>query len=85
MLADVFGEKPEDQITALLKQGILTTISAVGLRVAQMLATVQLYGDPGWRTKQINLHATPAIECNWQLRIQTKLSVRCGQSFESSI
>ena len=85
MLADVFGKKPEDQIAVLLKQGIFTTISPVGVRVAQMLATVQFDGDSGRRAKQINLHATPAIEWNRQLRIQTKLSVRCGQGFESSI
>ena len=62
VLADVFGEKPENQIAALLKQGVFTTISSIGVRVAQMLATVQFDGDSGRRTKQINLHATPAIE-----------------------
>jgi len=85
MLADIFGKKPEDQIGVLLKQGIFTTIAPVGVRVAQTLATVQFDGDSGWCAKQINLHATPAIEWNWQLRIQAKLSVRCRQSFESSM
>jgi hypothetical protein len=37
VLADVFGKKPENQIAVLLKQGIFTTISPVGVRVAQML------------------------------------------------
>jgi hypothetical protein len=85
VLADVFGKKPKDPIAVLLKQGVFTTISPVGIRVAQVLASVQFDGDSGSRTKQINLHATPAIEWNRQLYVQTKLSVRCGQSFESSI
>ncbi len=85
MLADIFGKESEDQIAVLLKQGIFTTISPVGVCVTQMLATVQFDGDSRWRAKQINLHATPAIEWNRQFCIQTKLSVRCGQGFESSI
>jgi hypothetical protein len=85
VLADVFSKKSEDQIAVLLKQGIFATISPVGLRVAQMVATVQFDGDSGRRAKQINLHPTPAIAWNRQLCIQTKFPVCCGQSFESSI
>ena len=41
MLADIFGKESEDQIAVLLKQGIFTTISPVGVCVTQMLATVR--------------------------------------------
>jgi hypothetical protein len=33
ILADVLGKEPEDQITVLLKQRILATVSTVGVSV----------------------------------------------------
>jgi hypothetical protein len=58
VLADVFGKKPENQIAVLLKQSIFTAISPVGVRIAEMLATVQFDGDSAkprglvaWRSK----------------------------------
>jgi hypothetical protein len=44
-LANVFGKEPENQITVLLKQSILAAVSPVGLRVAKMLADIQLDGN----------------------------------------
>ena len=64
ILANVLGEKPEDQIAVLLKQGIFSTISPVGVRVAQMLAAVQFNGESGLHTQEVDLHATPTIEWN---------------------
>ncbi len=46
-LSDVFGEKPQHEVTVFLQQCILAAIPAVGVRVFKMLPSVEFDHEPG--------------------------------------
>ena len=52
--AEVFGQKPQNEIAALLKQLVLASIPPVCGPVGEMLRTIQLHCHASVRTKEIH-------------------------------
>ena len=82
VLAEVFGQKPQHEIAALLKQLILASISPVGDPVGEMLRTIQLHCHVGVRTKEIHFKGPCTIKRDGQFRIDSEPSLRRGERFE---
>jgi hypothetical protein len=45
LLADVFGEEPQDEVAVLLKELVLSSVAAVGGRIRGVLRAVEVYRD----------------------------------------
>jgi hypothetical protein len=45
LLADVFGEEPQDEVAVLLKELILSPVAAVGGRIREVLRAIEFYRD----------------------------------------
>ena len=61
-LADVLGEEPQYKIAILLQQHVFTPIAAIGLGIAQMLATVELDRQALGIAEQIDFHSALTVK-----------------------
>lgn len=46
VLANVFGEEPQDEVAVLLQELILPSVAAVGDRIREVLRAIEFYRDP---------------------------------------
>ena len=63
--AEVFGQKPQHEIAALLKQLVLASIPPVRGPVSEMLRTIQLHCHASVRTKEIHFKGPCTIKREW--------------------
>ena len=69
LLADIFCQKTQHKIAALLKQGILAAITAVGIRVGEVLRAIQFDRQTRLRIQQVNFHLPAFVKWDGQLRV----------------
>src|SRR6478735_1669319 len=81
--AEVFGQKPQHEISALLKQLVLPPVAPVRDTVGEMLRTIQLHGHASVRTQKIDLHAPCAIERKGQLCVDSEPPLRRQKRLEA--
>ncbi len=62
LLADVFGEEPQDEVAVLLKELILSPVAAVGGRIREVLRAIEFYRDACILTEQVNFERPKSIE-----------------------
>jgi hypothetical protein len=60
--ADILRQKPQNEISVLLQESILPTISPVRFGIGQVLRAVEFDHDTTVRVKEVHLHSAPAIE-----------------------
>lgn len=60
--AEVFGQKPQHEIAALLKQLVLASVAPVRDAVGEMLRTIQLHGHASVCTEEIDLQVAGTIK-----------------------
>lgn len=80
--AEVFGEKPQHKIAALLQQLVFASVAPVRGPVGEMLRTIQLHCDARLRTKEIDLQVPCAIKRDGQLHVEAESPLRCWQRLE---
>ena len=50
MLAHIFGEEPQHEVTVFLQEKVFAPVATVSLGISQMLTAVELDSDAGIRT-----------------------------------
>jgi len=84
-LADILGQEPQHEIAVLLKQGVFTPISTIGLRIDQVLQSVQFYSQARIGIQQIHFHFALSVKRNWQFNVQAELTGGLQQRFQTMI
>ena len=65
ILAEVVGQKPQHEISALLEQLVLPPVAPVRETVGEMLRTIQLHCHASVRTKEIHFKGPCTIKREW--------------------
>lgn len=82
MPTQILGQEPQHEVAVLLKQPVLATIAAIGLRVAEMLRPVQLDYQAGVDTEQIGLEGAARVEGDRQPLVEAEPSLRLRQRLQ---
>ena len=69
LLADIFCQKTQHKVAALLKQDILAAITAVGIRIGQVLRAIQFDRQTSFRIQQVNFHLPALAKWDGQPRV----------------
>lgn len=79
---DVLGQEAQDEISVLLKQGVLSTIAAIGFGIGEVLGAVELEDEVEIFVEEIDLHATGIPERDRKAGIEFKTALCLRQSLE---
>ena len=85
MLPDIFGQETQHKAAVFLQKSVFPAVTAVGLRVRQVLWPVQFDGHLRFGAMQINLHLSFCIKRDWQPRIQAESTGGVRQRFQPPV
>jgi hypothetical protein len=70
------SDTPQHEVAVLLQQCVFTAIAPVGVRICQMLPSIEFDHKPGVGAEQIYFHLSPAVKRDRQLGIQLEAARR---------
>ena len=82
MLANILCKKSQNEIAVFLQQGVFQPVTPIGVRITQMLGTIQFDGQPCICTKQIHLHQALLAEWNLQFGVEVESTARLGKRLQ---
>lgn len=82
MLANILCEESQNKIAVFLQQSVFPTVAPIGVRIIQMLGTIQFDGQPCICTKQIHLHRAPLAEWNLQFCVEVESTAGLGKRLQ---
>ena len=81
-LAEVFGEKAEDEAAVGLQGGVFATVAPPCLGIGEMLTAINLDDEAAARAEKIDLHLSAIIEGNGKHGIEMKPSGKLRRRFQ---
>jgi hypothetical protein len=85
MFADIFSQESQDKAAVFLQQSVLPAVTAVSLKLCQVLWPVQFDRHMRFGAIQIHLHLPFRIKRDGQLRIQSEATGGLRQRFQPAV
>ena len=85
VLAEVFGQEAEHEISMFLERGVLAPVATVSLGISQMLSAIQFDHQASSLAEQIHFHSALCIERDGELRIQAEAAGSGWQRLQAAV
>src|ERR1051326_1686382 len=84
VLASVFRQEPQNEISVLLQQCVFSPVTTVSLLITEMLRAVQFNDHTVLGAEEVDLHLAGTVERYGDFHVQAKATRRCWEGLQSA-